>query len=209
MAGAPSQFDCSIQATGELNESAVPDSVIKGERFAFIIALPSCSQPAQFSRFGQLRASFGTAPHLAPARTTCDHPLDVAAPSTTARRKYFSYRQHAVRRPSMGSWLTYLGDVTQNLPGFVVMISFGGQPYGGVSSVQWVAAHRLPGRHSLAGRSRIFPFEPGRHDEPSAAARSMLWKQSPATTGRILRPLYCLRGSPRSILPIHQTARRS
>src|SRR4029450_970352 len=39
-----------------------------------------------------------------------------------------------VGRPSMGSWVTYgIGSESAELPGFVVMLSGGGQPSGGCS----------------------------------------------------------------------------
>lgn len=50
-------------------------------------------------------------------------------------------------RPSMGSWVTYgLGSESQNLPGFVVLTSFGGRNPQPISSRQWSSAF-LPGRY--------------------------------------------------------------
>jgi Protein of unknown function (DUF1501) len=49
-------------------------------------------------------------------------------------------------RPSMGSWVTYgLGSESANLPGFVVMTSFGGRNPQPIASRQWAAGF-LPGR---------------------------------------------------------------
>jgi len=50
-------------------------------------------------------------------------------------------------RPSMGSWITYgLGSESENLPGFIVLTSFGGRNPQPISMRQWAAGF-LPGRH--------------------------------------------------------------
>jgi hypothetical protein len=50
-------------------------------------------------------------------------------------------------RPSMGSWVTYgLGSECDNLPGFIVLTSFGGRNPQPISMRQWSAGF-LPGRH--------------------------------------------------------------
>lgn len=50
-------------------------------------------------------------------------------------------------RPSMGSWVLYgLGSESQNLPGFVVLTSFGGRNPQPISSRQWHSGF-LPARH--------------------------------------------------------------
>ena len=50
-------------------------------------------------------------------------------------------------RPSMGSWVQYgLGSESQNLPGFVVLTSFGGRNPQPISSRQWHSGF-LPARH--------------------------------------------------------------
>lgn len=49
-------------------------------------------------------------------------------------------------RPSMGSWVTYgLGSECDNLPGFIVLTSFGGRNPQPISQRQWAAGF-LPGR---------------------------------------------------------------
>ena len=49
-------------------------------------------------------------------------------------------------RPSMGSWITYgLGSECENLPGFIVLTSFGGRSPQPIATRQWAAAF-LPGR---------------------------------------------------------------
>ena len=49
-------------------------------------------------------------------------------------------------RPSMGSWITYgLGSECDNLPGFIVLTSFGGRNPQPISQRQWAAGF-LPGR---------------------------------------------------------------
>ena len=61
-------------------------------------------------------------------------------------------------RPSMGSWVIYgLGSETENLPGFVVMVSQGGRSPQPISSRQWPALEHqspaLPSRMALPDRS--------------------------------------------------------
>ena len=76
-------------------------------------------------------------------------------------------------RPSMGSWVTYgLGTESRDLPGFVVLISGGGQPDGGTSCwgsgflPTFVSGRAIP----IPGRSRLVPFQSLGHERCDTAA---------------------------------------
>jgi len=140
MAGAPSQLDLfdNKPKLVELNDQPVPDSVIKGERFAFIKGTPKLlGSPHKFARYGASGAELSA---LLPGLATCADDIAIVRSMVTdafnhaPAQIFLNTGSTQFGRPSMGSWLTYgLGSETQNLPGFVVMISGGGQPDGGVS----------------------------------------------------------------------------
>jgi hypothetical protein len=73
-------------------------------------------------------------------------------------------------RPSMGSWALYgLGADTQDLPGFVVLLSAGRggqmQPIAARPVVGWSPAQSFPGRQAELHRRRGTPYqEPARHE---------------------------------------------
>ncbi len=79
-------------------------------------------------------------------------------------------------RPSMGSWITYgLGSEAADLPGFVVLTSFGGRSPQPISARQWAAGF-LPGRYQgveppLAGRRRAVCGQSGRRERRAATRR--------------------------------------
>jgi hypothetical protein len=140
MAGSPSQLDLFDYKPklNEMNGQPCPESFFKKDRFAFIKGVPKIlGSPHQFSKHGQSALELSQLlPHLA---TVAD---DVAV----VRSMYTEQFNHAPAqiflftgsprqgRPSMGSWLTYgLGSETQNLPGFVVLVSGGKTPDGGSS----------------------------------------------------------------------------
>ena len=140
MAGAPSQLDLldNKPKLVELDGQPVPQSVIQGERFAFIKGTPlllGC--PHKYARHGRSGAELSSLlPQLA---TVADDIAIVRSMTTDAfnhapAQIFLNTGGTQFGRPSMGSWLTYgLGSESQNLPGFVVMISGGGQPDGGTS----------------------------------------------------------------------------
>src|SRR2546422_1015668 len=140
MAGAPSTLDLFDYKPKlvEMNGQPCPESLFKKERFAFIKGVPKMlGTPHKFSRHGKSGAELSQLlPHLA---TVAD---DVAivksmhtdqfnhAPAQILLHTGFP-RQG---RPGMGAWLTYgLGSESQNLPGFVVLVSGGKAPDGGAS----------------------------------------------------------------------------
>ncbi len=138
MAGAPTQvdlLDCKPKLQ-ELDGQHIPESMVKGERFAFIKGVPKLlGSPYQFKRCGQSGAEISEIlPHL---MKIADDIAIVRSMSTTqfnhAPAQIFMNTGFQVfGRPSMGSWLTYgLGSESRDLPGFVVLLSGQNQPDGG------------------------------------------------------------------------------
>ena len=122
----------------ELNMKPCPDSLLKGERFAFIKGIPKMlGTPQKFKQYGQSGAWIseilpnigGIADDIAIVRSM------VTDQFNHAPAELFLYTGNAIAGyASMGSWLTYgLGSENQNLPGFVVLISGGTDPTGGKS----------------------------------------------------------------------------
>jgi hypothetical protein len=140
MAGAPSQldlFDYKAKLV-ELNNKPIPESLIKGERFAFIKGVPKLlGTPHEFQHYGKSGAHISDAlPHIA----------SIADEIAIVRSMHTDQFNHApaqlfvhtgsprLGRPSMGSWLSYgLGTEGRSLPGFVVMLSGKNAPDGGAS----------------------------------------------------------------------------
>ncbi len=121
------------------NGQDCPDAFLKGKRFAFTSGVPKLlGTPRKFEKRGKGGVWMSDAvPNL---HTVAD---DIC----TIRSMYTDQFNHAPAelllytgsprsgRPSMGSWITYgLGSENQNLPGFVVLISSGVQPNGGLNS---------------------------------------------------------------------------
>jgi hypothetical protein len=138
MAGAPSQVDLldykpKLQ---ELNGEHIPESMLKGERFAFIRGVPKLlGSPYEFKKWGKSGAEISELlPHLG----------EIADDIAIVRSVHTTQFNHApaqifmntgfqiIGRPSMGSWLTYgLGSECRDLPGFVVLLSGESDPDGG------------------------------------------------------------------------------
>ena len=138
MAGAPSQVDLldykpKLQ---ELNGEHIPESMLKGERFAFIRGVPKLlGSPYEFKKWGKSSAEISELlPHLG----------EIADDIAIVRSVHTTQFNHApaqifmntgfqiIGRPSMGSWLTYgLGSECRDLPGFVVLLSGESDPDGG------------------------------------------------------------------------------
>ena len=140
MEGAPSQLDLFDYKPrlAELNMKPCPEEMIKGERFAFIKGVPKIlATPHKFSRHGQCGMELSELlPHLA---TVADDITLIRSMVTDAfnhapAQIFLNSGSTQIGRPSMGSWLNYgLGSESQDLPGFVVMLSGGGQPSGGTA----------------------------------------------------------------------------
>lgn len=140
MAGAPSQVDLldykpKLQ---ELDGQHIPESMVKGERFAFIKGVPKLlGSPYQFRKWGKSGAEISELlPHLG---EIADDVAIVRSVSTTqfnhAPAQIFMNTGHQIAgRPSLGAWLTYgIGSEASNLPGFVVLLSGENQPDGGTA----------------------------------------------------------------------------
>jgi hypothetical protein len=140
MAGSPSHLDLfdPKPKLKELNGQPCPESLYKKERFAFIKGVPKMlGSPHQFKRFGKCGMELS---ELLP------HTGGVADDICLIRSMNTDQFNHAPAqififtgsprqgRPGMGAWLTYgLGSESQNLPGFVVLVSGGKTPDGGSS----------------------------------------------------------------------------
>jgi hypothetical protein len=140
MAGAPSQVDLydNKPVLTQHDGKPCPESLIKGERFAFIQGTPKLlGSPYRFTRHGQSGAELSELlPHTA---SIADDIAIVRTVNTTqfnhAPAQIFMNTGHQlVGRPSMGAWLSYgLGNQNKDLPAFVVLISGENAPDGGKS----------------------------------------------------------------------------
>jgi hypothetical protein len=140
MAGSPSQldlFDHKPQLVA-MNGKDCPESLFKKDRFAFIKGVPKMlGTPHRFRKHGRAGTELSDLlPHLA---TVVDEVCVVKSMHTDqfnhAPAQIFLHTGAPRQgRPSMGAWLTYgLGSESQNLPGFVVLVSGGKTPDGGSS----------------------------------------------------------------------------
>jgi hypothetical protein len=142
MGGAPSQLDLFDYKPklAELNGQPCPESLIKGERFAFIKGVPKLlGSPYAFKRHGQSGMWLSELlPHTA---AVVDRLAFVRSMKTDhfnhGPAQIFMNSGHQIMgRPSMGSWATYgLGSVSDSLPGFVVLLS--GETDPGAGNACW------------------------------------------------------------------------
>lgn len=140
MNGAPSQLDLFEDKPflRAHDREPIPEEMTKGERFAFIRGTPKLlASPYKFAKHGQSGQEVSELlPHTA---TIADEIAIVRSLQTDqfnhAPAELFINSGHArIGRASMGSWVTYgLGSECEDLPGFVVLLSGGGQPSGGHS----------------------------------------------------------------------------
>jgi hypothetical protein len=140
MAGAPSQLDLLDYKPKlvELDGQRVPESLIQGERFAFIKGVPRVlGTPHRFARHGRSGQEISEAlPYLA---GIADDVCIVRSMRTDqfnhAPAQLFAHTGSArPGRPSLGSWVSYgLGTEGRDLPGFVVLVSGRNGPDGGTS----------------------------------------------------------------------------
>ncbi len=138
MNGAPSQLDLFDHKPklNELDGKDCPADFLAKERFAFIRGTPKLlGSPYKFANHGKSGAHISELlPHTA---AIADDLAIVKSCVTDAfnhapAELFINSGLARVGRPSMGSWLTYgLGTENQDLPGFIVMLSGGGQPSGG------------------------------------------------------------------------------
>lgn len=140
MAGSPPQQDLFDYKPSlePLNGQPCPDSLLQNERFAFIKGHPKIlASPYKFKQHGEGGAWISELmPHLA---DVADELLIVRSMHTDefnhAPAQLFLYTgAPRLGRPSMGSWITYgLGSESDNLPGFVVLVSGNKTPSAGKS----------------------------------------------------------------------------
>jgi hypothetical protein len=128
MAGAPSQLDLfdNKPALTRLEGQPLPESVIKGQRYAFIRPDAAVMGPRfAFARHGHSGAELSEIlPHLA---TVADDICIVRSVTTdqfnhAPAQIFFNTGFGQPGRPSLGSWVVYgLGSGAKDLPAFVVM----------------------------------------------------------------------------------------
>jgi hypothetical protein len=116
-----------------------PDTFLKGKRFAFTTGVPKLlGTPRTFAQYGEngtwmsdaIPNLHGVADDLCVIRSMNTDQFNHAP----AELLIYTGSPRS-GRPSMGAWVTYgLGTENENLPGFVVLISSGVQPNGGMNS---------------------------------------------------------------------------
>ncbi len=140
MAGSPPHLDLFDYKPELVRHSGepCPESFLRGRRFAFTSGVPRLlGTPQRFAQRGAVGAWFSAAvPHLA---TIADELTFIKSMTTDqfnhapAELLLFTGSPQ-FGRPSMGSWVTYgLGSESQNLPGFIVLVSSGTFPSAGNS----------------------------------------------------------------------------
>ncbi len=140
MAGSPPHLDL-FDYKPELvkrNGQDCPQEFLKGRRFAFTNGTPKLlGTPQRFRQHGQSGAWISEALPTLPevADDLCFIKSMFTEQFNHAPAELLLYTGSAqFGRPSMGSWITYgLGSENQNLPGFIVLVSGGVFPNGGVS----------------------------------------------------------------------------
>jgi hypothetical protein len=138
MSGAPPQLDL-LDFKPELIKHSgkdCPDEFLKGKRFAFTSGVPKLmGTPQKFRQYGQ--AGIWMSDAIKPLGQVADELTVIKSMKTDefnhAPAELLLYTGFARQgRPSFGAWTCYgLGSESQNLPGFVVLISSGVQPSGG------------------------------------------------------------------------------
>lgn len=154
MAGGPSQFECldNKPKLREIHGKPFPESLTKGQQLAQLqnsqlIARGSAIPFKRWGRSGQEIAEIfpeigGIADEICIIRSMVTEQIN-----HDPAQAFMNSGSILKGRPSMGSWLLYgLGAQTQDLPGFVVMVSQGRGGAQPVSARQWSSGF-LPGRY--------------------------------------------------------------
>ncbi|MCZ6795514.1 MAG: DUF1501 domain-containing protein [Planctomycetota bacterium] len=137
---------------GEMNAKPMPESVTKGQPIAQLQGKKlTCLAPQHpFRRWGASGQEISEAlPHIG---SIADEICIIRSMRTEQinhdpAHTFMNTGTAISGRPSMGSWLWYgLGSESDNLPGFVVMVSVGGAQDQPIASRQWQAGF-LPSRH--------------------------------------------------------------
>ncbi len=151
MAGGPSHmdtFDPKPELT-KLNGKAFPESFTKGQQLAQLqgAKLIARGSISTFSHYGQSGLEFSDYfPHMGKiADDLCIlRAMKTEQINHDPAHAFMNTGSIIKGRPCMGSWTLYgLGAETEELPGYVVLMSGGGQP---VSSQQWSSGF-LPSRY--------------------------------------------------------------
>jgi hypothetical protein len=140
MSGAPPSLDLFDYKPklNEMNMQPCPDSLIHGQKFAFIKGTPKLlGTPHKFKQYGKSGAWFS---NIVPNMAAMADDICIVKSLWTDQFNHspaelflFTGAQRA-GNASMGSWVTYgLGSENQDLPGFVVLLSGGTDPTGGKS----------------------------------------------------------------------------
>jgi Protein of unknown function (DUF1501) len=141
MAGSPPHLDM-FDYKPELvrrNEQDCPQEFLRGRRFAFTSGVPKLlGTPQRFARHGRSGAWVSEAlPNLAgSADELCFIKSMFTDQFNHAPAELLLFTgSPQFGRPCMGSWVTYgLGSESQNLPGFIVLVSSGTNPSAGNSN---------------------------------------------------------------------------
>jgi hypothetical protein len=142
MAGGPSQLDLFEHKPKlvELSGKPIPDSFLKGKRFAFMDSFSRdvpklLGSRRQFQRYGQSgRYVSECLPHLGGVVDDLAFVSSVYTDNFNHAPAKIFLNTGSTRfgRPSMGAWVTYgIGSESQDLPGFVVLQSGPRGPRGG------------------------------------------------------------------------------
>ncbi len=152
MSGAPPHLDL-FDYKPELQKrdgQNCPDEYLKGKRFAFTAGVPKLLGTRQpFKQHG--KAGIWMSDAIKPLHEVADDVTVIRSMKTDefnhAPAELLLYTGFARQgRPSLGAWTCYgLGNESENLPGFVVLISNGVQPSGGKGVGQRVPAERVQG----------------------------------------------------------------
>jgi hypothetical protein len=145
MAGGPSQLELFDHkpVLKQLNGKPIPDSFIKGKRFAFMDSFTKevpklLGTRRTFAKHGRSGTEVSSLlPHMA---TVVDDIAVIRSMATNVfnhgpAKIFVNTGSPQFGRPSMGSWVTYgIGSESQNLPGFVVLQSGPRGPRGGTAN---------------------------------------------------------------------------
>ncbi len=161
MAGGPSQFETFDYKPklAEMHGKPVPESLTKGQPIAQLQGQKLlCFGPqATFSRYGQSGQLISNyLPHI--GRIADDicivRSMQTAQINHDPAHTYMNTGTAISGRPSMGSWITYgLGSESEDLPGFVVLLSRAGTRCAAAGLfapvVQRISAEQVSGRAAL------------------------------------------------------------
>jgi len=153
MAGGPSQFESfdPKPALDALNDQAFPESYTAGQQLAQLQGhkLIARGSFTKFKKYGQAGIDISD---LFPHTGTIADDICVVRSMVTEQinhdpaHAFMNTGSILKGRPSMGSWLLYgLGSETENLPGYVVMVSTGSFADQPISARQWSSGF-LPSR---------------------------------------------------------------